>query len=159
MDAPTITLQSGPVTLAKCSPFLAVVLSQRDDGDGAILAVGALALLACWPEGAAWPSRPKPPAWRPGEDVLKRGQEVFDSLHSVVPMGDRERRPLVARLVEAREKDGPDAGADILAALADLPIRDLPTMCYSARAWALSQIVREEEVAAAVGFSEPPQGG
>jgi len=159
MDAPTIHYQGRAVMLRPCSPLLSLVISQHGDGDGARVACGALALASSWPDDAAWPTRSRPRPWRAGEDVLKRGQEIYDSLRPVWSLIDRERAAASRAISAAQEAQDAPAESAALAALAEIPICDLQSACYAAVSWATSLLVSEAEVAAAADFSGPPQGG
>jgi len=65
MDAPKITMGRNSATLREPSPLLALSLGRTREqldasGDGEILALGAAALFACWPDDRAWPAKLRP---------------------------------------------------------------------------------------------------
>lgn len=85
MDAPTLTLGGIGATLGRCSPLSAAALARTQEqaeagGSGLILALGASALVECWPMDVAWPYQPRPRKWRPGERIEQAGHDVFDRL-------------------------------------------------------------------------------
>jgi hypothetical protein len=54
-----------------------------DAGNSAVrLAMGAAALRICWPEGVAWPVRPRPRNWDLGTDLKPWAAEVFETLYA-----------------------------------------------------------------------------
>ena len=88
--APTVTLSTAPgaapVTLVE-PPMLFTMTGYKRDADGqadaaAMLAYGAAALRMCWPDNAAWPTKPRPREWYPGVDVIRYGGEVYQALRS-----------------------------------------------------------------------------
>jgi len=84
VDAPKVTLGKTTETLVVPSPLAAVVLA-RDQKDleadeGLFLALGAQALVECWPHDRAWPCQPRPRLWRPGIRPEDLGRDVFDAL-------------------------------------------------------------------------------
>jgi hypothetical protein len=83
MDAPTITLGEHTAQLQPPGALAALALS-RDQAvladDAVVVALGAAALFICWPADTAWPSRPRPRAWRVGQKMEALGHQVFDAL-------------------------------------------------------------------------------
>lgn len=82
---PTVTIGRHSATLTRCPGLLAVnVARTQEEFDamepGQVLALGAAALAACWPESVTWPARLRPRPWDPGKRADRYGQEVFDGL-------------------------------------------------------------------------------
>lgn len=87
MDAPVVVLAGVRAELRPPSPLLALALLRPEAAALAMepaerWALGAIALLECWPMDAAWPVPLRPRRWRVGEKVAERGGEVFDGLMS-----------------------------------------------------------------------------
>lgn len=92
MTPPEVTILSATATLIEPSPIAALALA-RDSDDAAVnVALAAAALRMCWPSGVAWPVRPLPREWRPGQDIVRYGAGVYDALRAgtkgVVPFAD-----------------------------------------------------------------------
>lgn len=92
MDAPSVTLGDVSATLEKPGALAALTLSRdeaRLNGDGIVIALGAAALVLCWPASVRWPARPRPRSWRPGESLEALGHSAFDALIAAgVPLAD-----------------------------------------------------------------------
>ena len=85
--APTITLGPKPVALVECPALFSIAVyrdeKQRERGGIAeAIAYGAAALRMCWPPNAAWPTKPRPPEWRPGIHLGEYGMGIFEALRS-----------------------------------------------------------------------------
>jgi len=83
MEAPTVTLAGLQVQLERPGALAALSLSRDEaalNGSGIIMALGAAALLICWPESVAWPARPRPRPWRVGQSLESLGHSAFDQL-------------------------------------------------------------------------------
>lgn len=140
MSAPIIVLAGVRAELAAPSPLLALALL-RSDADRLVMepaerwALGALALLECWPMTAAWPAPLRPRRWRVGERVAERGREVFDGLLA-------GGVPLHALL-----------GTPAQPATDDLPaVPARPGILQAAAEWAESSITSQWEVDGAKDF-------
>lgn len=104
MDAPTVTVGSATATLQRAPMLAALAINIDPNGptakDSSVrLAMGAAALRICWPDGAAWPVRPRPRAWRLGVDVHAWAADIFEALYSGagVSLSDLAERLEVAR--------------------------------------------------------------
>jgi len=95
MDAPTVTIGTATATLVR-APMLAALAVNIDpngphaEDSGVRLAMGAAALRICWPDGVAWPVRPRPRAWKLGTDTMGWASEAFEGLYAGagVPLKD-----------------------------------------------------------------------
>ena len=98
MDAPLITLGNASATLIEPSPIAVYGMLDAAMTDLASrLAIGAAALRLSWPDDRAWPVKPRPVAWRPGQSMVEYGGTVFDGLHR----GDVDRGMLSGACVAA----------------------------------------------------------
>jgi hypothetical protein len=83
--APGVTLCGVEATLVVPRALAALALT-RDEGalekggSGLQVALGAAALFLSWPIDRAWPAKPRPRAWMPGQDLAVWGGDVFDAL-------------------------------------------------------------------------------
>lgn len=100
MDAPVVILSGVRAELQAPSPLLALALVRSEEQhalmeDAESWALGALALLECWPLTAVWPVPLRPRRWRVGERVAERGREVFEGLmgSGAVPLSALLGRP------------------------------------------------------------------
>ncbi|MBC8425130.1 hypothetical protein H8E07_13485 [bacterium] len=163
MAAPILEITGTPVTLDRCSPFVAYAVagySGKSKRPGVTTAIGAALIRECWPEGVAWPYRPVPRPWEPAEeDLIKRGRAIFDALHAVVPMLDKERNQVASAFNKATEAGDEQEAARLMEAMRALPVRDLPTACRVALAWSDDALVSARELQQARDLSEPPKGG
>lgn len=104
MEAPTVTVGSATATLVRAPMLGALAINIDPNGTDASnsavrLAMGAAALRICWPEGVAWPVRPRPRNWDLGTDLKPWAAEVFEALYakSDVPLSELAQTLEVAR--------------------------------------------------------------